>query len=156
MKKIHWSQWMGIVPFIFLILLLIFGYIITEKVVILNLIFITILLSIYAITYLLGEQVFEFGESNLRDDEELLKLEKDDAAILWGLTNGAGIAFLIPGMNIMPTDPWMSVIGLSFLSIGNLVYEMFYHPRAAYLIRKRVIALDLKNNKIDKKEKDKK
>jgi len=146
MKKIHWSQWMGIVPFIFLLAILIFGYIITGGLTtILNLIFIAFLLAIYFITHILGEQIFEFGESNLKNDVELLKLEKDDSTILWALTNGVGIAFLIPGMNIMSTNPLMAIIGLVFLSIGNLVYEMFYHPRAAFLIRKRLVDLDIQN-----------
>lgn len=140
MEKIHWSQWMGVVPFIILIALLVGSYFISYNRIILNLIFVAILLSFYSLTFIFGLNIFEFGESNLSDDVELLKLEKDNAALLWAFANGVGIAFLIPGLQIISEKPLMSLIGLVLLSVGNLISDMFYYPRYALLVRKRIIS----------------
>jgi len=146
MAKIHWSQWMGTVPFILLLVLLAMGYFITGITVILNLIFVSFLLLIYICTYIFSMNLFEFGEGNMKDDVKLLRLEKDNAAILWAFSSGIGIAFLIPGLSVVPNNPLMAVVGLIMLSIGNLVYEMFYYPRYALLIRKRLIEICLLKN----------
>lgn len=102
-----------------------------------------VLLLIYVLTYIFGINLFEYGEIGLKDDEELLKLEKDNSAILWAFSSGIGLAFLIPGLNLISDNPWMAIIGLIMLSLSNLIYEMFYYPRYALLVRKRKIAIDL-------------
>ncbi|MBU1129249.1 MAG: hypothetical protein KJ949_01300 [Nanoarchaeota archaeon] len=144
MKKIHWSEWMGIIPFLIVICLLIWGYHITSNPVILNLIIISFLLLIYLLTYSFGLKLFEFWESNLKNDVELLKLEKDNLALLWAFSSGIGIAFLIPGMSIISENPLMATMGLILLSVGNLIWQTFYYPRYAFLVRKREIIIDLK------------
>ncbi|MBU2576518.1 MAG: hypothetical protein KKF50_02250 [Nanoarchaeota archaeon] len=145
MTKVHWTQWVGAIPFLFLIGLLIFGYLITGFTIILNLIFVAILLLIYVSTYLFANNFFDFAEAGLSNDIELLKLEKENSAILWAFSNGIGIAFLISGLQVASENPLMIIIGLGMLSVGNLVYELFYYPRYALLVKKRVIEIMEKN-----------
>ena len=145
MAKIHWSQWMGIIPFLLLIGLLFFGFITTLNPIILNLIFVTVLLLIYFSTSIFGMKLFEYGEKDIkRDDIEILKLEKEHSALILAIVSGIGIAFLIPGLQRISENPLTALIGLGLLSLGNLIYEMFYYPRYALLIRKRKIEIDLK------------
>jgi len=148
MAKIHWTQWLGIIPFIILIGLLLLGYFVTGITIILNLIFISLLLLVYLLTYVFGINFFELGEKDIKDDVELLKLEKNHIALLWLSINGVGIAFLIPGMANLLETPLMAVMGLILLSIGNLIWEMFYYPRYTLLVRKRKNIIDLKEEKL--------
>ena len=147
MEKIRWSQWMGLVPFVILIFLLLFGYYVTGITTILNLIFISLLLLFCISTGLFADKLFEFGEMNMKDDVELLNLEKDNASILWAFSSGIGIAFLIPGVPLISTKPLMVMGGLLLLAVGGLIYQMFYYPRYAFLVRKRIIVLDLAKKK---------
>ena len=38
----------------------------------------------------------------------------------------------------------MATMGLILLSVGNLIWQTFYYPRYAFLVRKREIIIDLK------------
>lgn len=144
MVKIHWSQWLGAIPFVILTILLLIGYFATGITIILNLIFVSFLLLIYILTYVFGPNFFELGERDMGDDVELLKLEKNNLALLWASTSGIGIAFLISGMANIAETPLMATMGLFLLSVGNLIWMMFYYPRYALLVRKRKNIINLK------------
>ncbi len=144
MAKIHWTQWVSAIPFVLLIILLLIGYLATGITIILNLIIVSFLFLIYILTYIFGVNFFELGERDMKDDVELLKLEKNNMALLWASTSGVGIAFLIPGMANLSETPLMATIGLFLLSVGNLIWMMFYYPRYAFLVRKRKNIINLK------------
>lgn len=145
MAKIKFLEWMALIPTIFMILILVFLWWATGFRTILGyLLVIMILLGIYISSYVFGPKIFEYGETELKDDEELLKLEKDHAALLWAFSNGAGITFLLSGLSKISQNPLEAIIGLVLLIGGQLIYEMFYLPRYAFLIRKRKISLDTK------------
>ena len=83
-----------------------------------------------------------YGISNLI--EKIESNEKNNVALLWASTSGIGIAFLIPGMVNISETPLMAAMGLLLLSVGNLIWMMFYYPRYAFLVRKRKNIINLK------------
>ena len=145
MGKIKFAEWMTLVPTIVMVILIFFLWIVTGfKVVLFYILIIVILLAIYILTYTLERAIFEYGEKDMKEDIELLKLEKEHSALLWGFVNGVGIAFLISGLPKIATNPLEAMMGIILLTAGNLIYDMFYFPRYALLVRKRKIDLMLK------------
>lgn len=100
--------------------------------------------SLYILSYNLQDWLYEKGESALKYDKELVKLEKDDLIYHLAFLNGAGFAFLIPGL--LDSKLIFSAVGLVFLTIGNLIYILAYLPRQNFLIIKRKTELDLQKN----------
>ena len=148
--KIEIYQWITIILTIILVCLIaLLGLIIGFNKIFFYILVIAILLALYVLSYLFEPQLFEYGETQIKwNDEEILKLEKDNCALIWAFTNGAGIAFILTGLPKIAQSPLEAGIGLTLLIIGNLIYNYAYRPRYALLIRKRKINLGLSKNKI--------
>ncbi|PIN89922.1 hypothetical protein COU60_02410 [Candidatus Pacearchaeota archaeon CG10_big_fil_rev_8_21_14_0_10_34_76] len=146
MGKIRGREWLGLIPSIMTTLVLGIIWIITgfQKPITYYLIVI-ILFFIYLLTHTFWFYIFEWGESKLKYDEELIKLEKTDSAMLWGFTIATGFSFIFAGIEKIGTNPTITIMGLIILIVGNLIYYGVYFPRYRYLVRKRLIALNSKN-----------
>lgn len=150
MAKIPKVQWIGLVPFMLLIILLIILWFITRfNQAIFYVLSIVIFFSLYISTHLFFYKLFEIGEETIkRDDNEILILEKEESSLWWMYISGAGFTFLVGGIPIFNTNPLFAITGLIFLTIGNLVYNIFYYPRYRLLYRRRIAELD--SNKYSK------
>ncbi|MBL7055507.1 hypothetical protein ISS07_01185 [Candidatus Woesearchaeota archaeon] len=149
MKKFRWIEWVGIIPSIFLIVLVGLIYFITNfNTKILPLFLLAFLFAIFSITYILSERLQEWGEERLREDIYLLETEKSNMALIWAYISAIGFGFLMPGLvGESSNNLLLLATGLIFLILANVVYYGFYFPRYALLLRKRIVELDCKNKK---------
>ena len=144
MAKITAIQWIGLVPFVILIALLFILWIITGlNSAIFYILSLVILTGMYISTHLFFYNLFEYGEKNLSNSKELLTLEKEEALNWWMYISGAGFTFLIGGLPEFENKPLVALIGLAFLILGNLVYNVFYYPRYRLLVRKCLVGIEL-------------
>lgn len=111
---------------------------------------ILILLVIYTIVYICQERLSIWVESKMRLDQNLQQLLKEDASIMWAYLSAFGLAFLIPGLTREPYSIEMLLAAMIFFVAGNLIYALSYLPRHQWLVRQRIIDLDLKKRKISK------
>jgi hypothetical protein len=147
MAKLYLPEWLTIISAVLMILLVLFGAFITGfKTIFIYLLILTILLIIYILSYVFESHFNEYGEKILDNNEELLKLEKDHSALIWAFANGIGIAFLIPGLSLIQTNPTLAILGLILLIVGELIYSLMYYPRY-FLLLKRIKINSLLNTK---------
>lgn len=85
MVKLRKEEILGLIPSVGTILILLSIWISTGfNREVFKVIYITIPVLVYAITHILAMFFFEIGESKMKDDNELIKLQKEDSAMLWG------------------------------------------------------------------------
>lgn len=144
MAKITAIQWIGIIPFLILIGLLVGLWWFTGfKTVWFYILSLVILVAIYICTNLFFYNLFEYGEKSLPNDKETLHLEKEESLNWWMYTSGAGFTFLIGGLPQFSENSIMAIVGLIFLIVSNLIYNIFYYPRYRFLMRKRIVEIEL-------------
>ncbi len=136
-RLIKTIQWVGIVPSILFILFSVFIWFITGF----NEIFfyiglLVLLLLIYGATQIFAYEIFSHGENKLPLNKEILSLEKEEISMQWTLINTIGLGFLIPGLFEFPNNKYFLLIGVGFLALGNLWYNLLYLPRQRFLLRK--------------------
>ena len=142
MAKIQKIQWIGIAPFIVLIgFLTILWYLTGFNKAIFYILALVIVTLMYLSTHLFFYNLFEIGEKNLPNDKEILILEKEEASLWWMYISGAGFTFLVAGIPLFNTKPSFAIVGLILLTVGNLVFNIFYYPRYRLLYRKRLIKI---------------
>ena len=141
--KIKAIQIIGLVPFLLLIVLLGILWWITGNTIVFYVWALFILIAMYFTTHLFFDNLFSFGEKNMVDDEELLKLEINEASLYWGFLGGAGFSFLTAGLATFAQNPLPAFIGFIFLILGNLIFNILYYPRQRLLIRKRLVEIAL-------------
>jgi len=142
MKRINILETLGLVFLAIALLLSILAYFLSGmNAQILSVSVLILFVSIYIFSYIIRYWLQEKGEEELFKKEksfELLKLEKDDISSLWAMVTAAGFTFLLPGI-IEAGKIYLSWIGLVFLSVGNIIYNLFYLPRHYILIKKQKI-----------------
>lgn len=147
----QWRKYQ-IIPIIFLLVavsLSIIAYIISGfNKSIFSVVILIVFASLYLLSYYLQDWIYEKGELILKEDEELMRLEKDNLIYHLTFLNGAGFAFLIPGL--LEKELTFSIIGLIFLTIANLIYSFAYLPKQHFLIIKRKIKLEKMKNNLNK------
>ena len=149
MAKIQTAQWIGLVPFAILIALLALIWWKTGfNDVLFYLLALACVTAMYFLTHLFSYNLFEIGEKKLPNDEKILMLEKEEASLLWMYVSGAGFTFLIGGIPIFSTNPFFAIIGIVFLTIGNLIHSIFYYPRYRLLYRRRLNEITLKKKNV--------
>ncbi|MBU4308641.1 MAG: hypothetical protein KJ566_02515 [Nanoarchaeota archaeon] len=89
MTKIQKAQWIGLIPFIILIFLLVILWLITGfNQAIFYALALVIVSAVYISTHLFFNNLFEKGEENIkRYDEEILILEKEEASLCYNWFN---------------------------------------------------------------------
>jgi len=144
--KIIFRKWMGILPAIIILLIsLSLWFLSSLNIEQVPLILIAILLLVYYLTFSYSGELFDFGQLKLINDEKILQLEKDNTIYILAWLNGIGIAFLIPGLNIISTYPIMAFSGFILIIIANIIYNMNYLP--VYFLLKINAYLDYKDRK---------
>ena len=146
MVKIKAVQWIGLIPFFISITLLgIVWYFTGFNKIIFYILALIIFTVMYFSTHLFFYNLFEWGENKITDDKELIILEKEETSLWWMYVSGAGFTFLAGGIPVFDKYPHIAIIGLIFLIIGNLIYNVLYYPRYRLLYRKRLIQRELNN-----------
>jgi len=148
MAKISFRKALGILPgaLIFIIALILWFLVdFQNKLILLPTLIMALLLFLYYLTFQFAEELFDFGQLKLRDDEKILELERNHIIYNLAWLNGVGIAFLIPGLDVISTSPIMALSGFILIILGNVVYNMEYLPR--YFLLKIKAEVDYEKNR---------
>ncbi len=147
MVKLRKGEILGLIPSVGTILILFSIWVSTGfNREVFKVIYIAIPALVYALTHILAMFFFEIGESKMKDDNELIKLQKEDSAMLWGFLTSTGFAFFFGGL-ASPNNVSLLVSGIVILSIGNILYYSYYFPRYRSLVRQRLNYIELSKQK---------
>jgi hypothetical protein len=81
--RLNGREWFGLIPPSLMIIGLFILWVYTGfQMQLANALLVLIMLIIYLFTHIFWVHLFNLGESNIKDDKELIKLEKDDSAML--------------------------------------------------------------------------
>lgn len=101
-------------------------------------------LGVYTTVYTFQEKMSSWVQNKMKLDEKLQQLIKEDASLLWAYVSGMGVAFLIPGLTPSSGGNIVFLLGaMIFFIIGEFVYALHYLPRQQWLVRKRLIDLEM-------------